>query len=44
MIIERVWSMPNKRTFTIRPIAKLREEELGENICDPFPFEGTVEP
>ncbi len=43
MKIERVWAMPNKRTFQIKPIAKLREEELGERICDPFPFEGKID-
>jgi len=37
--IERVWAMPNKRTFSIKPIAELiRQEILGECV-DPFPFE-----
>jgi hypothetical protein len=38
-IIERVWAMPNKWTFTIKPIAQLiKEEMLGvlETWCDPF--------
>lgn len=35
--------MPNKRTFQIKPIAKLRAEELTGPVCDPFPFEGTVD-
>mgnify|MGYP003146064484 FL=1 len=39
MIIERAWAMPNKRTFTIKPIEKLIEEELGTDYIDPFPFE-----
>tara|TARA_Y100000310_G_scaffold277343_1_gene295012 strand:+ start:265 stop:702 length:438 start_codon:yes stop_codon:yes gene_type:complete len=37
--IERVWAMPNKRTFTIEPIRKLIEEEIGDEYIDPFPFE-----
>ena len=41
---ERVWAMPNKRTFQIIPIAKLRQEELTfRNYIDPFPFEGTID-
>lgn len=42
MKIERVWAMPNKRTFTIKPIKKLIIEELGREwgeYIDPFPFE-----
>ena len=39
MRIERVWAMPNKRTFTIEPIEKLIEEEIGDEYIDPFPFE-----
>jgi hypothetical protein len=39
MKIERVWAMPNKRTFQIKPIAELIEEELGNDYLDPFPFE-----
>ena len=37
MRIERVWAMPNKWTFTIKPIAELLSEEVGEgNWADPF--------
>jgi len=39
MRIERVWAMPNKQTFTIEPIRKLIEEEIGDEYIDPFPFE-----
>jgi len=28
--IERVWSMPSKHTFTIKPIAELIQEEMGD--------------
>lgn len=35
--IERVWAMPNKNTFDIKPINSLIEEELTEGIwIDPF--------
>ena len=30
--------MPNKRTFSIPPIKKLIEEEIGSNYIDPFPY------
>lgn len=37
MQIERVWAMPNSRTFSIKPIKKLILEELTEGIViDPF--------
>jgi len=39
MKIERIWAMPNKRTFTIKPIKELIEEEIGDEYIDPFPFE-----
>jgi len=41
MNIERTWAMPNKRTFTIKPIKNLIAVEFnGEgNYIDPFPFE-----
>lgn len=41
MDIKRVWAMPNKRTFTIKPIKKLIEEEIpkGQLVLDPFPFD-----
>jgi hypothetical protein len=31
--------MPNKRTFQIKPIAKLIKEEIGDKYIDPFPFQ-----
>lgn len=35
--IERIWSMPNKNTFDIKPIHSLIEEELTEGLwIDPF--------
>ena len=37
MKLERVWQMPNHRTFQIPSIKKLIFEELGENYVDPFP-------
>jgi hypothetical protein len=37
--IDRIWAMPNKRTFTIKPIKELIEEEIGDEYIDPFPFE-----
>ena len=43
MRIERVWAMPNKRTFTIKPIKQLIERETRDCkvILDlfPYPFE-----
>ncbi len=41
MKIERIWAMPNKRTFQIKPIKELLSEEIpkGKPILDPFPFE-----
>jgi len=30
--------MPNHMTFSIPPIAKLIQEELGSNFVDPFPY------
>jgi len=36
MIIERVWAMPNKWTFTILPIKKLLKEEVYGDSVDPF--------
>lgn len=29
MRIDRVWAMPNKWTFSIKPIAQLLREEMG---------------
>jgi len=37
--IERIWAMPNKWTFTIKPITELLSEEVNtdkEHWCDPF--------
>lgn len=37
MKIERVWAMPNKWTFTIKPIKRLLHEEVTGNFwVDPF--------
>ena len=38
MKIERIWAMPNKWTFTIKPIRELLLEEMtkGLLLCDPF--------
>ena len=37
MKIERIWAMPNKWTFTIKPIKELLKEEVtGGNWVDPF--------
>lgn len=36
MKIERKWAMPNRWTFTIKPIRELLDEEVGGVWCDPF--------
>ncbi|MFU0828845.1 MAG: hypothetical protein ACFWTJ_15180 [Lachnoclostridium sp.] len=37
MKIERIWAMPNKNTFEIKPIKKLLEEEMTDGLwIDPF--------
>lgn len=37
MIINRVWAMPSKHTFTIKPIADLLHKyEVGKGWVDPF--------
>ena len=37
MKIQRIWAMPNRWTFTIKPIKELLEEEIiGKNWADPF--------
>ena len=37
MLIERKWAMPNKNTFTIKPIYELLQEEIiSGNWIDPF--------
>ena len=38
MKIERDWSMPNKRTFQIKPIRRLLEQENALHYQDPFPY------
>jgi len=38
VLIERVWAMPNKQTFQIKPIKQLIKEEIGNDYLDPFPF------
>lgn len=41
MKIERIWAMPNKRTFQIKPIKELLVKEIsaGSKVLDPFPFD-----
>ena len=40
MIISRTWAMPNKKTFTIKPIRELIDKWVVESeALDPFPFE-----
>src|SRR3990167_5343688 len=35
--IERVWAMPSRWTFIIKPITKLLKEEINGGLwCDPF--------
>jgi hypothetical protein len=42
MKIERKWAMPNKWTFTIKPIAELLKEEVTNVLwCDPFAGENS---
>ena len=37
MIFDRVWAMPNRWTFTIKPFRDLLEREVVKGIwCDPF--------
>src|SRR3990167_3067771 len=36
-LVNRVWAMPNKFTFRVRPIAVLLQEEIsGDSWADPF--------
>lgn len=42
MIIERVWSMPNKNTFTIKPIRELLERYVKGIVVDPFAKDSKV--
>lgn len=41
MEIERIWAMPNKKTFQIKPIRDLLATEIrtGIKVLDPFPFD-----
>lgn len=41
--IDRIWAMPNSRTFLIKPIAELLKEEIGmdEIWIDPFANENS---
>ena len=47
MKIDRVWAMPSRWTFTIKPIARLINEEVGSGLlvsglwCDPFAGEAS---
>ena len=43
MRIDRIWAMPNKNTFTIKPIKELINEEMnsGEVWIDPFSNENS---
>lgn len=42
MKIERVWAMPNKWTFTIKPIKELLAEEVWDGVwVDPFAGENS---
>lgn len=41
MIINREWSMPNKKTFNIKPIGKLIKKYIKGKALDPFPLEYT---
>lgn len=44
MKIERIWAMPNKWTFTIKPIAELLKEEVENGIQWVDPFAGYNSP
>ena len=42
MRIERIWAMPNKWTFTIKPIKEFLAEYVKEGLwCDPFAGENS---
>jgi len=45
MIINRIWAMPNKRTFKIKPIKELikKHKNKGDLVLDPFPFEYKID-
>lgn len=36
--IERVWNMPNFKTFEIPEVRKLLNQEVGFDFIDPFPY------
>ena len=38
MLIERKWSMPNKKTFEIKPILQLINKETPGPYLEPFPL------
>ena len=38
MILERAWCMPRHKTFEIKPVKKLLDEELNSDFVDPFPY------
>jgi len=39
--VRRIWAMPNKRTFTIKPIKELLKKYISDwkIVIDPFPFD-----
>lgn len=45
--IEKAWAMASKNTFTIPPIKRLIEEEIGtvssQTVLEPFPFESRID-
>src|SRR3990167_11369382 len=44
MKIERIWAMPSKDTFTIKPIAELLKRYVGNGIEWIDPFAGNYSP
>lgn len=42
MIIERIWAMPSRWTFSIKPIRELLEQEVFGEIVDPFPGKSMI--
>jgi hypothetical protein len=44
MRIERIWAMPNKWTFRIKPIADLLQEEMATHYLRVDPFAGQNSP
>lgn len=44
MIINQVWAMPNKWTFTIKPIKELLDRYVGDGKCWIDPFAGKNSP